>query len=173
VKPSTGKLAIMAFHGAGFSLTEETHQAATYDGIPAGDGTFVSHLKHVSDGRGATIRTRKGDGWQLGRLIHADGTNPDHWNTSDLRQTTPAGVRRMLAAHDPARELTYAQWPAIRQARPLDGRERDILCRILSDVLRAVDDPEFQQTLLRVIRLEGHEVGQLYEMRTVLETRDD
>lgn len=170
MRPSTGHLAAVALFAAGFDANDQRWWL--WDEQRPRGPYSVTFLH--PDGREMQVTTGAGNGWQPGRLRTAVAGGP--WNvTSPLECTTPAQVRRLLAEHEPDREQTYqfGGGTPIRQARALDGRERDILCRILSDIIRACRTRESQDLPLRALHLEGDEARRLVEMRTVLETRDN
>ncbi len=159
----------MAAIGAGFRPDPASGVTGVLD---EEDGAYVTVCTHP-DGRVITLETREGDGSQRGDLVHAGyrgpwGFDKEHWGDS-----TPEGGRETLEQFEPDRESPYCGGRPITQARQLDGRERDILCRILRDITNACRDPDRQALLLRVIHLEQAEAPRLMEIRTVLEPRHD
>jgi hypothetical protein len=170
VRRTTGALAYWSAIGGDFL---PLIAGPEYAGVDQGDGTYVTVLAHA-DGRTLALRTRRGDGWQHGPFVDAVGGGP--WRAPVGGRCVKAwrGVRLMLVNHDAGREEPYCGGPPTRQPRPLDGRERDILCRILRDIERALrDGGEQQQRLLDVVDVEQSEVHRLLEMRVILDARDD
>jgi hypothetical protein len=170
VRRTTGELAFWSALGAGFLPMQP---GMDYNGVDQGDGTYVEVLAHA-DGRTLAIRTRQGDGWQHGRLVVAIAGGP--WRLPGDSRTVHdwRGIRVWLNDHDPGREEPYCGGPWLRQPRPLDGRERDILGRILRDIERALrEGGEAQERLLSVIHVDQVEVNRLLEMQVILDARDD
>lgn len=172
MRATSGHLAVMSAVGAGFlPLTFGPYQFGG-EGVEQGDGTCMTVLAH-RDGRTMTVRTERGNGWQRGRLVDAVAGGPwnlpyDGWRVHDWR-----GVRVWLNDHEPGREEPYCGGPWPRQPRALDGRERDILCRIIRDIERCCRDRDLQERLLSLVRLEGDEAYRLLEIATVLNARTD
>lgn len=170
MKRATGELAFWSALGGGFL---PMHQGTGRDGVEQGDGTFVTVLAHP-DGRSLAIRTRRGDGWQHGTFVAAVAGGPWRAPVGGRAVKKWQGVRLMLANHDPEREQPYCLGDPIRQPRPLDGRERDILGRILRDIERALRaGGEVQDRLMSVVYVEQEEVMRLVEMQVILDARDD
>lgn len=168
MKRQTGQLAVMAAVGGGLLPEADT---------PAGgheqpDGTYHTRCVHP-DGRQLLIITGFGDGWHAGPIRRIVRSGP--WS-----QEIPPGdgrsfrhVRDWLNIHEPGREEPYCGGEPMRQPRPLDGRERDILCRILRDIQQAIREKR-QDDLYRVLRyLDQGETYRLAEMYSVLDARDD
>jgi hypothetical protein len=165
-------MAFMSAVGGGFTpLTPGPWYWGT-EGVAQGDGTYVTVLAHP-DGRTIAIRTKRGDGWQRGEFLHALAGGPWRAPFGGRAVKKWRGVRLMLDNHDPGREEPYCGGPWIRQPRALDGRERDILCRILRDIQRCIGDPVFQRRLLDLIYIDQSEVYRIQEMQAVLDARDD
>lgn len=163
----------MAAIGGGFQPTEEGWQRT---GIEQGDGTFRTRMTHhkADDHRTLTITTQAGDGWQLGKLVRfvADGPWVPTTEGILVRQFMRwQDVRALLKAHEPGREDLYCGGAPIRQPRRLDGRERDILCRVLSDIRRAIR--ERPDDLRRLVHIDRDDDFRLAEMYAVLDGRDD
>lgn len=158
----------MALYGAGFEPADARWWLWD-DQCP--DGPYSVRFDHA-DGREMVVTTGAGNGWQAGRLRTAVPTGP--WRLARLVTCTSVSqVRRLLLEHEPDRESTYecGGGVPIRQVRALDGREREIVARILSDIIRACRSGGEQELLLRLIRLDGDEARRLLEIRAVLETR--
>lgn len=169
MKPTTGVLALMAGIGGGFRPADNR---LPHEGVDQGDGTYMTEVRH-QDGRTLTLTTRPGNGWQLGALISAVAGGS--WNAPEQALTCVRWqqVRALLALHEPGRDEPYCGGEPIRQARALTGRERDILCRVLRQVLTACTTRERYEELSRLVYVESVEMGQLAEIMTVLNARDD
>lgn len=170
MKSTSGALAMWSAIGGDFMpLLRGGH-----GGVDQGDGTYVTVLAHP-DGRTIAIRTKRGDGWQLGKLVNAVAGGP--WRRVDGESRTVhswRGVRIWLNEYDPGREEPYCGGEWLRQPRPLDGLERDILCRILRDIEGALrEGGDRQRRLLSVVHVDQEEVHRLLEMRVILDARDD
>lgn len=165
MKRTTGALAYWSAVGGDFLPIID---GGTWDGVQQADGTYVTVLAHP-DGRTIALHTRRGDGWQPGRFMYAIAAGEhgiwviDRWTE----------VRVWLLEYDPEREQPYCLGEPARQPRPLDGRERDILCRILGDIERACRDRETQQLLLSVVCVDPEEIYRLLEVKTILNPRTD
>lgn len=167
MKSTTGALAMWSAIGADFMPLLRGGPG----GVDQGDGTYVTVLAHP-DGRTLAIRTKRGDGWQLGKLVSAHAGGP--WRTLINVTRWWRDVREMLDVQDPGRENPYCGGRPIRQPRPLDGRERDILCRILRDIEGALrEGGDRQRRLLSVVHVDQEEVHRLLEMRVILDARGD
>lgn len=170
MKHTTGSLAFWTAIGGDFMpITGGVDR----NGVDQGDGTYVTVLAHP-DGRTIALRTRHGDGWQPGRLVAAVIGGP--WRNMARPETVTnwRDLRMLLDYQQPGRELPYDLSDPIRQPRALDGRERDILGRILRDIERALrEGGDTQQRLLSVIDIDQQEVNRLLEMRVILDARDD
>ncbi|MEN3308854.1 MAG: hypothetical protein V7603_5056 [Micromonosporaceae bacterium] len=71
-------------------------------------------------------------------------------------------------------DRAYDGWSNEPQKRTLSGRERDILCRILWDVIAAQEaGGDRLGHLQRAVRFDPSEIAQLREMRFVLDPRND
>ncbi len=164
----TGQLAIYAAVGGGFRPA---------DGTPIGgrkqdDGTYHTWLGHP-DGRELLIITGRGDGWQAGKIVRIVRSGP--WS-SDI----PPGdgrtfhhIRDWLLIHEPEREEPYCGGDARRQSRALDGRERDILCRILRDIQRAIREKRHDDLYRVLTPFSQAEVDRLTEVFPVIDPRND
>ncbi len=170
MKNTTGALALWAAVGADFM------PIISYgpDGVEQGDGSYVTVLAHP-DGRTIALRTERGDGWQHGPLMSAVAGGP--WRLPKLvrrRAEDWKRVRTWLNLHDPGREEPYCGGAPVTQPRELDGRERDILCRILRDIENALrEGGDRQEQLLWSVHIDQEEVNRLLEMRAILDPRDD
>lgn len=171
MRRTSGQLALMAAMGGGFKVVSP-YETWTYSGEDQSNGTYLTQTRN-DDGRSIAITSRAGDGWQLGTLVHAVATGPWRVPADALTVTTWRGVRALLAQHEPGREEPYCGGEAMRQPRALDGRERDILVRILNHIRWACTDRDAQAQLLRVIPLERDEAFRLVEIAAVLDARDD
>lgn len=168
MRHTSGRLALMSAIGGGFVPAG----GRTHEGVDQGDGTYLTRTRH-GDGRELDIVTKHGDGWQLGKFVSATVAGPWRAGVRNLEASDWWHVRQMLALHDPSREQPYCGGQPQRQARRLDGRERDILGRILRDIDRACRDEQSQQRLLSVISIEQEEVFRLAEIAAVLDARAD
>lgn len=176
VRRTSGQLAYLAAIGGGFApllgggIPYGEHSQS---GVGQGDGTYVTTLVHA-DGRSLAIRTAgRGDGWQRGRFVRAVAGGQWLGPMGAATVTRWQDVRRLLADHHPAREHPYCGGAPIRQPRALDGQERDILTRILRDILRAAEDGETWRRLQNLVHVDVDEVYRLMELRAVLDPRDD
>lgn len=170
MKRTSGDLAFWSAVGGGFL---PMHPGTDRTGVKQGDGTYVTVLAHP-DGRTLAIHTRRGDGWQHGPFLHAVAGGPWRAPVGGRAVKKWQGVRLMLANHDPERAQPYCLGDPVPQPRPLDGRERDILSRILRDIERALrDGGEIQKRLLSVVYVAQEEVMRLMEMQVILDARDD
>jgi hypothetical protein len=170
MRRTTGALAFWSAIGGDFM---PLHDLPDRNGVGQGDGTYIIVMAH-RDGRTLAIRTGQGDGWQPGSLVSVTAGGPWNLRYDSRKAHSWEGVRVWLADHEPGREEPYCGGPWPRQPRQLDGRERDILCRILSDIERALrEGGDRQQQLLSVFCVEQQEVHRLLEMRVVLDARDD
>lgn len=180
MKRSSGTHAITAAYGAGFQLPGLS--------LPGGEeysqpGRRLVRMKHP-DGRQLLIAVKLDDPQfgdpQYGDLIeiYAASETPDAWKVPfDERSrvvNTLDELLALLAEHDPDREFPYSGEDPLPQVRELDGRERDILTRVLSDLRSAWIDPACRSILQRVVRIDGDaEVLRMIEMIAVLDPRDD
>ncbi len=169
MRRTSGQLAIMAAVGGGFLPEAGTPTG----GRDQGDGTFRTRMLHRDDGRELVITTRPGDGWQAGAVLRVERAGP--W-----REDIPAGagrsfrdVRAWLDAHTPGREEPYCTGQPTRQPRALDGRERDILCRILRDIQRTIRERRHDDLYRVLTWLDQNEVDRLSEVFAVLDPRDN
>lgn len=176
MRRTSGQLAYFSAIGGGFvplfggGIPFGEHSQS---GIGQADGTYVTVMVH-GDGRSLAIRTAgPGNGWQRGRFVRAVAGGEWLGPMGAATVTRWQDVRRLLADHQPNREHPYCGGAPIRQPRALDGRERDILTRILRDILRAAEDAEGWRRLQGVVPVDVDEVYQLMEMRAVLDARDD
>ncbi len=174
MRRTTGELAYWAAIGGGFLplIGNNRGRNPWWCGVEQPDGTFLTVLVHA-DGRSMAIRTRRGDGWQRGKLVRVVTGGPWLGPMGAATVDRWQDVRRLLRDHEPGREHPYCGGAPIRQPRALDGRERDILYRILRDIERALRDPEAQRLLGRVLFIDQKEVYRLMEMQVILDGRDD
>lgn len=168
MKRLAGQLAIMAAVGGGLIPEAGT----PIGGHDQGDGTYHTRCVHP-DGRQLLVITGRGDGWQAGPVRRIVRSGP--WS-----QEIPPGdgrsfrhVRDWLNIHEPGREEPYCGGEPQRQARPLDGRERDILCRVLRDIQTAIREKRHDDLYRVLTWFDQAEVYRLAEVFAVIDPRDD
>jgi len=168
MRRTSGEHAITAAVGAGFwpDVAVRPGEAAKVDNLRV---VWMDH----PDGRLLRFTVGVGDGWQHGDLVKVEGSGDWAPDVTDRVARTLPELRAMFVAHEPDREQVYDGSDGIPQVRELDGRERDILCRILQDVQRCLSDPARRERLQPLICLDEPEWPRLAEMAAVLDPRDD
>ncbi len=169
MKRGSGEHAVYAAVGAEFlPVDPAARHAFGWCGVRQEDGTVLVAMRH-KDGRQIDVYSRPGNGWHLGRMVRAEATG-DGWRLDGAEPVTDrlSGVRAWLLAHEPDREEVYDGQQAARQPRALDGRERDIICRILRDLINLARDGKPAP-----VYVDGKEWARRIEARIVLYPRDN
>ncbi|MFG1872118.1 hypothetical protein [Micromonospora arborensis] len=88
----------------------------------------------------------------------------DHDAAQERRAKYTAGVDPELCAYDGQNEP---------QKRPLNGRDRDILCRVLGDVLNGFNAEGQRRAAVVEAGIRVDDVNELMELRFALDPRND
>ncbi len=167
MRRTSGQHAIVAAIGGGFIPERGT----PVGGHELGHGTYRTRCVHA-DGRVISVITHgPGNGWQAGKVARIQRSGPWHEEIPVGDGRSFRDVRAWLNAHEPGREEPFCGGDPIPQVRPLDGREREILGRIIRDIFRAVDTGKGAE-IQCLLDLEQWELYRLHEIRAVLDARD-